>query len=92
MLATAAIFVYPPVVYDATWIRIVNPAESGVAVSYLLDGQPVFLQPGAVQTLYRRCIITFDRGNGYGYRRLVLTGGTYVFGVASDGGWILYRS
>jgi hypothetical protein len=84
--------VYPPVVYDTTCIRIVNPAELGVAVSYTLDGQQVFLQPGEVQTLYRRCLITFDRGNGYGYTQLVLTGGTYTFGVAYDGGWILVRT
>jgi hypothetical protein len=84
--------VYPPVVYDTMCIRIVNPLELGVTVPYLLDGQQIFLQPGEIQTLYGRCIITFDRGNGHGWRRLVLTGGTYVFGVASDGGWILRRS
>jgi hypothetical protein len=83
--------VYPPVVYDATCIRIVNPAEVGVALSYTLDGQQVFLQPGEVQTLYRRCVVTFNRGNGYGYTQLVLTGGTYTFGVDSDGGWSLFR-
>ncbi len=86
------VFVYPPVVYDPTCIRIANPAERGVTMSYTLDGQQVFLQPGEVQTLYRRCVITFDRGNGYGFTQLVLTGGTYMFGVDSDGGWSLLRN
>lgn len=70
------VVVYPPVVYDATCIRIVNPAEVGVTASYTLDGQHVFLQSGEVQTLYRRCVIMFDRGNGYGSTQLVLAGGT----------------
>jgi hypothetical protein len=86
------VIVYPPVVYDTTCIRIVNPAEVGVTVSYTLDGQQVFLQPGEIQMLHRRCVITFDRGNGYGFSQLVLTGGTYMFGWASDGGWSLFRN
>ena len=64
----------------------------GAAVSYTLDGQQVFLQPGEIQMLHRRCVITFDRGNGYGFTQLVLTGGTYTFGVDSDGGWSLFRN
>ena len=86
------VFIYPPVVYDATCIRIANPAEVGVTVSYTLDGQQVLLQPGEIQTLYRRCVIMFDRGNGYGLTQLVLAGGTYTFGVDSDGGWSLFRN
>jgi hypothetical protein len=84
--------VYPPVAYGATYGHIVNPVELGVTVSYMLDGQQFFLPPGGIQTLHRRCVISFDRGNGYGYTRLVLTGGTYTFGLAYDGGWSLLRS
>ncbi len=92
VIVARPVFVYPPVVYDATCIRIVNPAEVGVTVSYTLDGQQVLLQPGEIQMLHRRYVIMFDRGNGYGFSQLVLTGGTYTFGLDSDGGWSLFRS
>lgn len=83
--------VYSPVGYDTAIIRIVNPVAWGRTASYMLDGLPVFLPPGGVQIRYRPCVITFDRGNGYGVTQLVLTEGTYTIGLASDGGWSLFR-
>ena len=85
------LFVYPQVAYDPVLIRIVNPVGTGVAMSYALDGQVYFLNPGDVQWLERPCVVTFDSGYG-GVVRMVLTRGTYVFTPDASGAWTLRRT
>lgn len=78
---------------DGLPIAIVNPAETGTALSYQLDGAEVTLQPGESRMLTndRRREITFDRGGKFGTARYSMTSGTYRFELTSDHGWELYH-
>ncbi|MGO8749565.1 MAG: hypothetical protein ACLQNE_26710 [Thermoguttaceae bacterium] len=81
----------PPVCVPAS-VRIVNPATTGVALSYTLNGQPFGLQPGTMEQVGTASVIQFDRGNGLGIARYTLDGGTYTFTAGSNGGWDLVRA
>ena len=71
---------------------IVNPAENGAAVEYIVSNQNYSMAPGYSQVLTegQSWIITFDRGEGHGQARYTLWDGTYWFG-SSDKGWELFR-
>jgi hypothetical protein len=74
-------------------IGIVNPAENGVALQFLLDGQLQTLEAGTRVdfTAVRPVEIKFDRGEQFGRGRYKLTEYLYTF-RPSDHGWELYRS
>jgi hypothetical protein len=76
----------PPVCVPAS-VRIVNPATTGVALSYTLNGQQFGLQPGTMEQVGTASVIQFDRGNGLGIARYTLDCGTYTFTAGSNGGW-----
>lgn len=71
-------------------VVIVNPAESGGPVLYLLDGEVHRLEPGESQELTRGrdYTVEFHRGGEFGDAKRVLQAGTYRFGV-NDDGWSL---
>ncbi len=75
-----------------TSICIVNPATTGVTLSYSLNGQQFALQPGSMEEVGTASVIEFDRGNGQGIARYTLDGGTYTFTAGSNGGWDLVRT
>ena len=73
--------------------EIGNPADSGTALSYRLDGINVALQPGESRLLTndRPREITFDRGGKFGTARYSITSGQYRFELTQDHGWELYH-
>lgn len=74
-------------------IAIVNPTANGVALQFLLDGQPQTLEAGTRVdfTAVRPVEIKFDRGEQFGRGRYQLTEYLYTF-RPSDRGWELYRA
>jgi hypothetical protein len=74
-------------------IKIVNPAESGVTLSYSLDGSDFTMAPGSSQEFQedRAWAIQFSRGAGLDQARYGLQSGVYTFG-RTDRGVELYRS
>jgi hypothetical protein len=73
-------------------VRIVNPADTTVALSFSVAGQTYNLASGKVQELSvaPNTVIEFDRGDHAGRGRYTLSDGNYVFG-ATPNGWELYR-
>jgi hypothetical protein len=74
-------------------IKIVNPAESGVTLSYSLDGSDFTMAPGSSQEFQedRAWAIQFSRGEGLDQARYGLQSGVYTF-ARTDRGVELYRS
>ena len=74
-------------------IKIVNPSDSGGAVSYTLNGTQYSIQPGHAQTIQndRLWTVAFGSGGSGGNIRYSLRPATYKFKV-TDGGWNLFKS
>ena len=74
-------------------IKIVNPSDSGGAVSYTLNGTPYSIKPGHAQTIQndRLWTVAFGSGGAAGNVRYSLQPATYKFKV-TDGGWNLFKS
>ena len=70
---------------------LLNPAENGGTVEYVIANTNYSLQPTYTHTLPsgKSWVIRFDRGAGHGEATYTLADGTYVFG-SSDKGWELY--
>jgi len=72
-------------------IRLVNPMENQVTLSYRLDdGEIQSLPAGTTVTINQAVVISFDRGGNAAQARYSLTDGTYTF-IASGGLWDLVR-
>jgi len=73
-------------------VRIVNPVDTTVTLSFRVAGQSYHLAAGKVQELSvaPNAVIEFDRGNDGASGRYALAEGNYVF-AAAQGGWDLYR-
>ncbi len=73
-------------------VRIVNPVDTTVTLSFRVAGQSYHLAAGKVQELSvaPNAVIEFDRGNNGASGRYALAEGNYVF-AAAQGGWDLYR-
>jgi hypothetical protein len=74
-------------------IVIINRADAGTAVNYVLNGRhPFEIEPGHRQKLPadQRWSIEFDRGNARGSARYELSPGVYEFRVV-EGHWELFR-
>jgi len=80
----------PPVPPAAPDLQIVNPAETGGTVFYLVNGEVNSLGPGESHNLKngRQYTIEFHRGGEFGEAELQLQAGTYHFRV-DDTGWNL---
>jgi hypothetical protein len=74
-------------------IKIVNPAKTGVTLTYTLDGTTFTMPPGYSQTLQedRAWVIQFSRGANLNQARYGLQSGVYKF-VRTDHGVELYHS
>lgn len=74
-------------------ISITNPADSGGAVNYVLNGNSYSIQPGQTQTLDndRVWTIEFASGGARGSVRYTLSPGQFKF-VVKEWGWELVRS
>lgn len=74
-------------------IRIVNPADSGGDVNYMLNGTPQTIKAGSTQTLQNDRLWTLEFGSGgpAGNLRYSLYNGTYKFKV-TETGWNLFKS
>ncbi|MGA2798817.1 MAG: hypothetical protein ABSE63_14650, partial [Thermoguttaceae bacterium] len=85
--------IYENPIFSGLPIKIVNPASSGVTLSYSLNGAVYSIPPGFSQTLVadRLWTIQFSRGAGFGDAQYGLDSGVYTFG-SSDHGWELYHS
>jgi len=84
-----------PVVYTAPvsrGIAVVNPATSGVTLSFRVDGTAFQLAPGARQELAHSQprMIEFDRGGAFGSAKYQLIEGIFTF-QATDKGWDVYK-
>lgn len=68
-------------------LLVVNPAETGGTVFYLVDGEVHSLAPGETLTLEegRNHKIEFHRGEGFGDAEVMLSTGIYHFQVDSNG-------
>jgi len=67
-------------------LSLVNPATTGGAVHYLLNGQERTLRPGQSQQLPAgRWRIEFHRGGNYGDAAYTLASGSYRFQVTGQG-------
>lgn len=77
---------------DGAPIRIENPADSGVTLTYSLNGHEYTIEPGHEQNLIndRNWVIEFDRGESFGTARYTLSGGIYTF-TLTKGGWEAYH-
>jgi hypothetical protein len=78
---------------DGLPIEIVNPTETGTALSYQLNGAEEVLAPGGSQLLTndQSRIITFDRGGNFGTARYTMSSGQYRFELTPDHGWELFH-
>jgi hypothetical protein len=85
--------IYENPAFSGLPIKIVNPASSGVTLTYTLNGAAYSIPPGFSQTLVadRLWTIQFSRGAGFGDARYGLDSGVYTFG-SSDHGWELYHA
>lgn len=74
-------------------IKIVNPAKSGVTLSYTLNGNAYTIPPGYSQELQedRAWVIEFSRGENLDQARYGLQSGVYTF-TRTNQGMELYRS
>jgi len=81
-----------PVPQVQTPIEVVNPASTGVTLSFIVNGQSYSLAPGMKQdlTIGPGDTISFDRGGNLGTATYSLNQGTYDF-AASSHGWELYQ-
>ena len=83
--------VYPAAVYTAPVlsVRLRNPAENRVTLSYILDGGPVQrLAAGQSVDLAADTVLEFDRGGNAGSAAFTLSDGSYRFTPgAGFGGW-----
>ena len=85
--------VYPAPVYTAPAlsVRLRNPAENRVTLSYILDGGPVQrLAAGQSVDLAADTVLEFDRGGNAGSASFTLTDGSYKF-TPGAGFWRLVR-
>jgi hypothetical protein len=73
-------------------VVIVNPARTGVAVSYVVDGVVYRTASGDQRTLVvaPTATIAYDRGGDFGVQRYALSAGAYEFRV-SETGWALVK-
>jgi hypothetical protein len=73
-------------------VVIVNPARTGVAVSYVVDGVVYRTASGDQRTLVvaPTATIAYDRGGDFGVQRYALSAGAYEFRV-SETGWTLVK-
>lgn len=71
---------------------IVNPANTGVALGFQVNGQPFTLAAGTQQEVMAGpgVEIVFDRGGQLGVARYSLNGGVYAF-APTPGGWELLQ-
>jgi hypothetical protein len=73
-------------------IVLVNPLETGAAVSYVVAGQSFTMDEGMMQDIERAStVIRFDRGGGFGQAAYTLTPASYKF-VVTDHGWDLVKT
>lgn len=82
----------PPTAAGAAGIQIVNPAQTGVPLTYTLNGTQYTIRPGETQNLQldRSWTIEFDRGGQFGAARYDLAPGVYAFSPTARG-WELYQ-
>lgn len=80
----------PPDPTAAPDLLIVNPAETGGTVFYLVDGEVQSLEPGESHNLKngRQYTIEYHRGGEFGEAELQVQSGTYHFRV-DNAGWKL---
>jgi hypothetical protein len=73
-------------------IQIVNPVQTGIALTYTLNGTQYSIRHGETQNLPsdRTWMIEFDRGGQFGSARYNLAPGVYTFSP-TDRGWELYQ-
>lgn len=66
---------------------LVNPSETGGEVHYTVDGTVFSLRPGEYHELAlgAKRQIEFHRGDDFGYAKLALREGVYVFTIGSSG-------
>ena len=71
-------------------LRLVNPSETDGVVYYAVDGESFSLSPGEYHELAptAECVVEFHRGGDFGYAKLNLTAGDYLFAVGETG-WSL---
>jgi hypothetical protein len=76
-----------PAFGPAPRIAVMNPAELGIPVKFLVDGQPVELGSGQYVDLgpLRPNAITFHRGGSFGTTNYRLTEGVFTFTATPDG-------
>lgn len=72
-------------------IRLINPRENGVTITYSLGDRIKSLAYGQDKVTYVAgpTDIVFNRGRDLGQRRYTLAGGTYEFRFLGDDGWDL---
>jgi hypothetical protein len=72
---------------------VVNPADTGVTLAFVVNDQQFSLAPGQKQDIpvVPGMAIDFDRGGPAGAGRYALTPGIYTF-TATASGWELYRT
>ncbi len=69
------------------WIRLVNPIQTGGTVHYAVDGIQFSLRPGESHEIPQGAEpeIEFHRGDDFGFTKVVLQEGDYVFTVGRTG-------
>ncbi len=73
-------------------VRINNPATTGVAIRYAIDGRELMIESGESTDLdvTEGSVITFNRGEGLGDARYGLGRGIYDFAF-TEAGWEVYN-
>ncbi|HUY90636.1 MAG TPA: hypothetical protein VMV10_18000 [Pirellulales bacterium] len=72
-------------------VLLINPSNSGVTVSYQLNGEVYRMESGMSQRLQPAIwTIEFDRGGAMGVSQYRLVPGTYAF-TPTETGWELYK-
>jgi hypothetical protein len=81
------IVVAPPESVIPTLFRLANPGDTGGVVYYSVDGKSFSLSPGEYHEISQaaECLVEFHRGGDFGYAKLQLKAGDYLFVVGARG-------
>ncbi len=83
----------PAVVDPVAEIKIKNPLQTRLTVTFLVDGKKVALKPGQHYRIHKAELVNvkFNRGGSFGFAEKALSDGDYYFNVSRKAGWNLVQ-
>lgn len=83
----------PAVADPVAEIKIKNPLQTRLTVTFLVDGKKVALKPGQHYRIRKAELVNvkFSRGGSFGFAEKALSDGDYYFNVSRKAGWNLVQ-